>query len=566
MAGGRVSIRVLRRLGTVWGGAIAFAVLLVLAWAAVLAVGHRALAARMAEIIWPAAGLVAVAASWRTARSAAVAPRVRRAWLFFAAGFTVNLTGDAIYTALTFGGRTAPFPSLADPFYLALYPLVLIGLLHLPTQASHAGGRIRVFLDLATVLVGVTVVLWDALLYPFAARHAGTSLALVVAAGNPVGDLVVLAGITAVLVRRPAAATGGALLWLFGGLVLYAASDLAYSASSLDGTYQVGGLVDIGWLVAPVLYAIAALRQISEQQAGTTTARASAMLERGALLVPVLAAATGFALILRIVANHALGLGRLASVVGATTLCALVLVRQIVTAVQNARLSRELAARNELLNIERDKSERLLLSILPAPIADQLREAQPTAAIAEQFDEVTVLFADLVGFTPLAATMSPAQLVALLDEVFSRFDDVCARHGLEKIKTIGDAYMAASGVPIRRADHASRGAHAALELRDALAQVAASRGVALQVRIGMSCGPVVAGVIGRQKFAYDLWGDTVNTASRMESHGVPGAIHVSSELEPHLAAGFELEVRGEIEVKGKGRMRTLFVRGVRMAS
>jgi len=205
--------------------------------------------------------------------------------------------------------------------------------------------------------------------------------------------------------------------------------------------------------------------------------------------------------------------------------------------------------KTRMLETEKAKSEHLLLNILPQEIAEQLKEKN--TAVAEGFDEVTVLFADIVGFTHLSERIPPVQLVALLNEVFSSFDRLSERHGLEKIKTIGDAYMAAAGVPVRRADHAEAVAGMALDMLEEI-----RRFEGLKLRIGIHSGPVVAGVIGERKFSYDLWGDTVNMASRMESHGVSGEVHVSAETYERLQSSFELEPRGGIEVKGKGRMAT----------
>jgi class 3 adenylate cyclase len=205
------------------------------------------------------------------------------------------------------------------------------------------------------------------------------------------------------------------------------------------------------------------------------------------------------------------------------------------------------------------RTEQLLGNVLPAAIAERLKDA-PTR-IADQFDEVTVLFGDIAGFTPLAAEMAPGDLVALLDEIFSRFDDMAQRHGLEKIKTIGDAYMVVGGVPAARADHAEAVAAMALEMRDALTQREFADGRRLSMRIGIHSGPVVAGVIGKKKLSYDLWGDTVNTASRMESHGAPGRIHVSEACHAALAGRFRTEERGVVEIKGKGPMRTWWLEG-----
>jgi class 3 adenylate cyclase len=197
------------------------------------------------------------------------------------------------------------------------------------------------------------------------------------------------------------------------------------------------------------------------------------------------------------------------------------------------------------------RSERLLLNVLPKAIANRLKRDPGT--IAEAYDEVTVLFADVVDFTTFAAQTPPDRVVGVLNEIFSEFDSLATRHGVEKIKTIGDAYMAASGLPDRRPDHAEAMAAMALEMSAAFDRVCRHLGLGLSIRIGMDAGPVVAGVIGRQKFIYDLWGDTVNTASRLESHGVPGRIQVGQALHDRLKDRYDFEARGEIELKGKGR-------------
>jgi class 3 adenylate cyclase len=216
-----------------------------------------------------------------------------------------------------------------------------------------------------------------------------------------------------------------------------------------------------------------------------------------------------------------------------------------------------LSAVRDQIAEEQRKSESLLLNILPSPIAERLK-ARPQV-IADSFDSVTVVFADLVGFTDLSSTVAPEHLVAMLDEIFTDFDLVADRHGLEKIKTIGDAYMAAAGLPVPSGDHATRAARMALDMLDALTAFNSRSGQSLRVRIGLHTGPVVAGVIGRRKFNYDLWGDTVNTASRMESHGVAGRVQVSDATRALLGDEFLLEERGIIEVKGKGRLRTWFL-------
>lgn len=211
------------------------------------------------------------------------------------------------------------------------------------------------------------------------------------------------------------------------------------------------------------------------------------------------------------------------------------------------------------LEVERAKSERLLLNVLPASVASRLKESDEV--IADGYDAATVLFADIVGFTPLAQELPPADAVALLDRVFAGWDALAARYGVEKIKTIGDAYMVAAGLPGEREDHAEAIAAMALEMGSEAERCAGESGLPLEVRIGIDTGPVVAGVIGRAKFTYDLWGDTVNTASRMESHGVAGEIQVTERAYERLRDRFELRRRGTIEVKGKGPMTTYLLLG-----
>jgi adenylate cyclase len=206
------------------------------------------------------------------------------------------------------------------------------------------------------------------------------------------------------------------------------------------------------------------------------------------------------------------------------------------------------------LKAEQEKSERLLRNILPASIAARLKQDQ--GIIAESFDDVTVLFADIVDFTSLSARITPAELIGLLNEIFSLFDYLAEQHELEKIKTIGDAYMVVGGLPAPRADHAAAVADMALDMLGAMAWVNAGHDDLFTLRIGIHSGPVIAGVIGTSKFAYDLWGDTVNMASRMESHGLPGRIQVSTATYQHLRKTHQFTARGPVKVKGKGAMRT----------
>jgi class 3 adenylate cyclase len=208
---------------------------------------------------------------------------------------------------------------------------------------------------------------------------------------------------------------------------------------------------------------------------------------------------------------------------------------------------------------EQERSERLLLNVLPAPIAARLKDT--TGVIADEFADVSVLFADIVDFTTRAQRVTAEQVVATLNDLFSVFDELARERGLEKIKTIGDAYMVVGGLPDPRPDHAEAVAEMALAVRDEVAGRFEPGGHSLAVRMGIDTGPVVAGVIGRSKFSYDLWGDTVNTASRMESHGIPGQIQVTPRTYERLRHGYRFECRGPIDVKGKGRIVTYLLLG-----
>jgi adenylate cyclase len=213
------------------------------------------------------------------------------------------------------------------------------------------------------------------------------------------------------------------------------------------------------------------------------------------------------------------------------------------------------------LRAEQEKSEALLMNILPSSIAERLKAASQT--IADHFESASILFADVVDFTPLAQRLPPAETVGMLDQLFSRFDALVEQHGLEKIKTIGDCYMAAAGVPNPRPDHPRSAALLALDMRDAVATSAIAGQPLCELRIGINSGPVVAGVIGTKRFLYDLWGDAVNTASRMESHSTPGEIQITRTTYELLKDEFVCRRRGTILVKGKGRMETWYLVGSR---
>lgn len=232
-------------------------------------------------------------------------------------------------------------------------------------------------------------------------------------------------------------------------------------------------------------------------------------------------------------------------------------VEQLETAVANATGEQQKTL--EALRLEQARSEELLLNMLPAPIAKQLIEGD--RQIAEGFAEVTILFADIVGFTKLSQEIPPIQLINWLNELFSGFDGLSEEHGLEKIKTIGDAYLVVGGIPIERPDHAEAVADMALDMLRELDRFNAKHDADLRLRIGINTGPVVAGVVGTKKFIYDLWGDAVNTASRMESHGIPDEIQVTEHTYGILKEKYILKERGAIEVKGKGEMTTYLLVG-----
>jgi len=211
------------------------------------------------------------------------------------------------------------------------------------------------------------------------------------------------------------------------------------------------------------------------------------------------------------------------------------------------------------LELEHQRSERLLNALVPAPIAKRLKD-RPGGLIADDLPEVTILFADLVNFTPFVSSCPSNEVVSLLNSIFSEFDGLAERHGLEKIKTVGDAYMVAGGVPVQRPGHAISIAEMALDMRAALRQLSADLGREVLVRIGIDSGPTVAGVIGSQKPFYDVWGDTVNTAARMETHGIPGQIQVTRRAMEAIGPNYAFEERGPIEVKGKGMMPVYLLR------
>ena len=218
-----------------------------------------------------------------------------------------------------------------------------------------------------------------------------------------------------------------------------------------------------------------------------------------------------------------------------------------------------LALKHKLLEAEQERSENLLLNILPASIAERLK--RNPAVIADAFDEITVLFADIVGFTPMSARVEPEAMVLCLNEIFSRFDRLAERYGLEKIRTIGDSYMVVGGAPVIRPDHAEAVAGMALDMLSAVDGFKAPNGDDVRIRIGINTGPAIGAVLGVKKFVYDVYGDAVNTASRMESHGVAGSIQVSAATYELLYDRYVFEPRGSVQVKGKGEMTTYLLLG-----
>lgn len=220
--------------------------------------------------------------------------------------------------------------------------------------------------------------------------------------------------------------------------------------------------------------------------------------------------------------------------------------------------NQEIQEQKKLIEAEHQRSENLLHNILPHSIAQRLKDKQEV--IADHFDSTTILFADIVGFTVTSENLSPKDIVQNLNGIFSAFDDLVALYDLEKIKTIGDAYMVAGGFPEQRDDHVESVANLALEMQTAIAHFNEETGQTFDIRIGMHSGPSVAGVIGTKKFSYDVWGDSVNTAARMESHGIPGKIQVTQTTYNLLKNKFNFIERGEIYVKGKGLMKTYFLK------
>jgi adenylate cyclase len=279
--------------------------------------------------------------------------------------------------------------------------------------------------------------------------------------------------------------------------------------------------------------------------------------ERTALAAILSAAAAALAVALEIYAPHDTGLVPAQRMLIGNLVVSVVAGSAILFAVVHYAV-RQTARAEAALESEYARSEGLLLNILPPSVAARLKGRGP-AQVADRYGEASVLFADMAGFTARASDTAPEDLAAFLNGVFTRLDTLVERHGLEKIKTTGDSYMVVSGVPVPRADHAEALAALALDMREALAGLVDPKGRPVPVRIGIASGPVVAGVVGTRKFFYDVWGDTVNTAARMEQTGEAGRIQLSPETRARLVGRFVLEERGTIEVRGKGPMRTWFL-------
>ena len=515
--------------------------------------------ALITDLAYMPVSLFATIVAWRIAFNAEYDPRLRRAWFILGLAVAAQTLGDAAWFYLEVILQEQPFPSVADIFFIAFYPLALIGLLSLPSAPMKPIERLRFLLDLAIIMITTWMAIWFFIISPTAAQYENGRLDQFLAAAYPVGDLVILGGIFTLLVRSNETTVRSMLILYLTGLLLNVAGDLAYAYTSLQGTYVSGGWMDISWIVAYWFFALAAVRQ--EYRKVSRLAELSAeVITRSTLSLPLAAIGLGYGMLI-VVAGSGFG-GDIAVqgvFIGAGLLTLFVVGRQALALWENQRLNNalnqhivELDQAYSMLNTERDRSERLLLNVLPEDVATRLKHGQET--IADSFPEVTVLFADIVDFTSLSARIAPEQLVSMLNRVFSVFDQLAEKYSLEKIKTIGDAYMLVSGLNGPHPDRPEAVAEMALDMQTALHTLSQITGIELKARIGIDTGPVVAGVIGTKKFIYDLWGDTVNTASRMESQGLAGRIQVTQRYYERLLDKYQFEKRGVIEVKGKGEM------------
>jgi class 3 adenylate cyclase len=556
-----------------WGiacGAVGLYILLYLAWTKFqwgATEGFRLIPAwdvernfaLISNLAYQPVSILAVIVAWRIARNPGFGSGLRRAWFILGLAVAAQTVGDTLWFYLEVILNQQPFPSVADIFFIAFYPLALLGLLSLPSAPLKSTERLRVLLDLAIILITAWMGIWFFIISPTAAQYESGNLDQILAAAYPVGDLVLLGGIFTLLFRGAEGAVRSMLIIYLTGLLLNVAGDLAYAYTSLNGMYVSGGWMDLSWILAYWFFALAAVRQgyTTGSKPGSLSAR---LFAHSSLILPLTAIGLGYGMLIVVAGTGFSGNSAVQGVfIGAGLLTLFVVGRQALALWDNQRLNGELNQHivrlddaNSMLNIERDRAERLLLNVLPEEVATRLKSGQVT--IADSYAEVTVLFADIVGFTALSARIPPEQLVQMLNQVFSAFDRLAEKYGLEKIKTIGDAYMVVSGLNGPHPNQPEAVAAMALDMEIELKRLSETTGIDLRVRIGIDTGAVVAGVIGTKKFIYDLWGDTVNTASRMESQGVAGRIQVTERFYECLRDKFQFEKRGVIEIKGKGSM------------
>jgi len=522
--------------------------------------------ALITDFAYQPVSLLATIIAWRIAFDKALDSKLRRAWFILGLAVAAQTIGDTLWFYLEVILQQQPFPSVADIFFISFYPLALLGLLSLPSAPLRSTDRWRVLLDLAVIMITAWMAIWYFVISPTAAQYENGQLDQILAAAYPVGDLVILGGVFSLLFRSTEGAVRSMLIIYLTGLILNVAGDLAYAYTSLQGTYVSGGWMDISWILAYWFFALAAVRQ--KYTKGSASRSLSAQVfSRSSFALPLVAIGFGYGMLILVArTGFAADSAVQGLFIGAGLLTVFVVGRQVMALRDNQRLNVEL---NEhlvqldhaysMLNTERDRAERLLLNVLPEAIANRLKQGQDL--IADSFGEVTVLFADIVDFTSLSARISPEQLVQMLNQVFSAFDQLAEKHSLEKIKTIGDAYMIVSGLNGPNPNQVETAVDMAIDMQSELRRLSEVTGIDLKVRIGIDAGPVVAGVIGTKKFIYDLWGDTVNTASRMESQGIAGRIQVTQRLFERLQDKYQFERRGSIQVKGKGEMITYLVVG-----
>jgi class 3 adenylate cyclase len=522
--------------------------------------------ALISDLAYQPVSLLALIVAWRIAFNATLDSKLRRAWFILGLAMLAQTLGDTIWFYIEVILGQQPFPSVADFFFIAFYPLALLGLLSLPSAPLRPTERWRIGLDLAVVMITAWMAIWFFIISPTAAQYENGKLDQILAAAYPIGDLVLLGGIFMLMFRSTEGNVRSMLTLYLTGLLLNVAGDLSYAYASLQGTYVNGSWMDLSWILAYWFFALAAVRQVYMRGAAKKSLSAQ-IFARSSFALPLAAIVLGYGMLIWVARSTSPAGGAVQGVfIGAGLLTVFVVGRQVLALNDNQRLNGELNERliqldqaYSMLNTERDRAERLLLNVLPEAIATRLKSGQDT--IADSFGEVTVLFADIVDFTSLSARISPEQLVNMLNQVFSAFDRLAEKHGLEKIKTIGDAYMIVSGLSDPNPNQAEAVTAMALDMQAELHRLSEITGIDLKVRIGIDTGPVVAGVIGTKKFIYDLWGDTVNTASRMESQGMAGRIQVTQRLYERLQGKYQFEKRGPIQIKGKGEMITYLVVG-----